>query len=195
MLLGKNSDEHSPLDCVQTLLIWHCGCGWYISSWLWQLMLSSWKFGLLWLVWGHGGGQWKIQEADSGPETIWSWLLTRKYILFHYVHNADPTRGTQDITWSKISLTGSGHLQWKMKWAHTYKIFCFLLRFHMIKWNQWEKTCHGPQCLLVVWKEKTLIASNKLMRFYPLQPLNPSLCHNEDNWWLPQLFLLFMGRF
>lgn len=23
MLLGKYSEEHSPLDCIQTLLIWH----------------------------------------------------------------------------------------------------------------------------------------------------------------------------
>lgn len=110
----------------------------------------------------------RYKKQTQVLKIIWSWLLTKKYILFHYVHNAEPTGGTQDKTWSKISLSGSGHLQWKIKWAHTYKIFCFLLRFHIIKWKQWEKTCRGPQCLLVLWKEKTLIASNELMRFYPL---------------------------
>jgi len=27
MLLAKCSEVHSPLDCIQTLWTWHCGCG------------------------------------------------------------------------------------------------------------------------------------------------------------------------
>lgn len=78
MLLSKYFEEHSPLDCIQALLIWHNGCSYYVRSWLQWSMLSSWKFAIIDLL--------KVTVEVSGRLRSQNDLIlaiNQKYIPFH----------------------------------------------------------------------------------------------------------------